>query len=181
MTQTFSTRIWTRNFVGGCVPISDLSTNTLLGSLLAKSSGIKNPRPDIVYGVSLGALTPEQQITANALMESSQLSPGILYPFMIFEWKSAKGLFSEAQDQARRGGATLVNALTKLASLARSPSAEEAGSKPDATIMAFSCVITPNFAHIYVHFRQLRPDENLSGIWRKCRDIRQMRTRMFRG
>jgi hypothetical protein len=145
-------------FRRGCAPIPDLATDTLLGSLLAKSSGIKNPKPDIVYGVSFDALTPQQQVTANTLMDSSQISPGILYPFLIFEWKSAKGLFSEAQDQARRGGAALVNALTKLTSLAGSPGGEEAGSKPNATTMAFSCVITPNFAHIYVHFRQLHAD-----------------------
>ena len=79
-------------FNRGCVPIPDLSTDTFLGSLLAKSTGIKNPQPDIVYGVSLDALTPEQLITANKLIGSSQISPGILYPFLIFEWKS-EGIF----------------------------------------------------------------------------------------
>jgi len=114
-------------FNRGCVPIPDLSTDTLLGSLLAKSPGIKNPKPDIVYGISMEALTPEQLITANKLIESSQLSPGILYPFLIFEWKSAKGLFTEAQDQARRCGAALVNALAKLTSFT-DLEAEQAGS-----------------------------------------------------
>jgi hypothetical protein len=70
-------------------------------------------------------------------------------------------LFTEAQDQARRDGAALVNALAKLTSLAGSPNAEQAGNKPDVTTIAFSCVITPNFAHIYVHFRQLRLDGEL--------------------
>ena len=145
-------------FRRGCVPIPDISTDTLLGSLLAKSPGIKNPKPDIVYGVSLDALSPQQQVTANMLKDSSQLSPGILYPFMIFEWKSAKGLFSEAQDQARRGGAALVNAVARLSSLSGSSNSEQAGRKPDPSTMAFSCVISPNLAHIYVHFRQLCQD-----------------------
>jgi hypothetical protein len=52
-------------FNRGCVPILDLSTGTLLGSLLAKSPSIKNPKPDIVYGISLDALTLEQLITAS--------------------------------------------------------------------------------------------------------------------
>jgi len=162
MIRDFDTDFLDKNldmgFTRGCVPIPVLSADTLLGSLLAKSPGIKNPKPDIVYGISLDALTPEQLITANKLIESSQLSPGILYPFLIFEWKSAKGLFAEAHDQARRGGAALVNALAKLTSLAESLKAEQAGSKPDIRTIAFSCVITPNFAHIYVHFRQLRLD-----------------------
>jgi hypothetical protein len=145
-------------FRRGCVPIADLSSDTLLGGFLAKSPGIKNPKPDIVYGVSLDALSPEQQVTANMLKDSSQLSPGILYPFMIIEWKSAKGLFSEAQDQARRGGAALVNAMAKLSSMAGSLGADEAERKPDSLTMAFSCVISPNLAHIYVHFRQLSQD-----------------------
>jgi hypothetical protein len=140
-------------FRRGCVPIPDLSTDTLLGNLLAKSPSIKNPKPDIAYGISFDALSSEQRRIANMMVESSQLSPGILYPFLIFEWKSSKGLFSEAKNQARRDGAALVNGLSKLTSLAGSST--EMATKPDQDTMVFSCVISPDFAHIYVHFRQL--------------------------
>lgn len=54
--------------------------------------------PHITYGISMDVLTPEQQVVADMLEQSSQLSPGILYSFMIFEWCITKGMYSEAKE-----------------------------------------------------------------------------------
>lgn len=71
--------------------------------------------------------------------------------------ENGKGSFSGAQDSARRGGTALMIALTKLTSLAESPSAEASG-KPEITSISFSCVMSPQFAHIYVRCHKTNPE-----------------------
>ena len=54
----------------------------------------------------------------------------------------------------RKGGAALVKAMTNLTSLAGLSGVGEVINKPDSTTLAFSCIIGPIVAHIYVHFCQ---------------------------
>lgn len=82
---------------------------------LAKDKDMKNPRPDWTFGfqrrkfpLSIGIPIPER------VLNFLEIVPGMHHPFLIIEGKSFEGNMSTAENQARRGGATLVQAAWAL-------------------------------------------------------------------
>src|SRR5205085_2916226 len=106
-----------QEFIRGFVPIPDLRQDQVLAKLLEKSPGMKNPRPNITYGLAREAFTREELVVNDLHASIAGISPKILHPFIIFEWKSARGTMENAQCQARRGGAALVHARRQLNAL----------------------------------------------------------------
>ncbi|KAH0558407.1 hypothetical protein GP486_004936 [Trichoglossum hirsutum] len=138
-----------QEFIRGLVPIPEVRQDLFLAKLLEKSPGIENPKPDIACGLTRKAFT-EEEMVANGIHGSiTGISPGILHPFLIFEWKSAEGVMEEAQRRVRRGGAVLVNARRQLNALA---GCLPESNGPDWSSFVFSCALVPDLAHIYVHW-----------------------------
>lgn len=179
----------TSEFCYNYLPITDKSARKRIGKLLAKIPGEKNPKPDVVYGISPKALS-QSQIQVARRVEGSQISEGILYPFLVFEWQSEDQskdrhkVLHAGRRQAMRSGAALVNTLVELISLAEPEKAGEADTLDDRSFV-FSFVVTSTTAVLHLHFRHAdleRDDEWYlsllsSYMMHKTEDVTRLRRR----
>jgi hypothetical protein len=92
---------------------SKLSQNPVLvkgiAEELAKDTGMTNPRPDLTYSIQrdVRALTADTSIPEH-ILDLIEVSPGGHHTFLIIEGKNHAGSSATGENQARRGGATLV-------------------------------------------------------------------------
>ena len=129
---------------------SDAKFELALAKALQKCDGMVNPKPDYVYGIHPSRIPHFRDAPrpphVTALL---QIAPGLVHPFLIVEGKADAGSAAEAENQARRGGATLVNAARQLrATVADLP--DIAG--PDQESFVFSVTISPKLFEIWVHW-----------------------------
>ena len=129
---------------------SEPKFESALAKALQKVDGMKNPKPDYVYGISLSKIPQDryaprpQNITALL-----QIAPRMAHPFLIIEGKADSGSSVEAEDQARRGGATLVNAARQLrATVEDLPDIPG----PDEQSFVFSITMSPKLLEVWVHW-----------------------------
>ena len=124
---------------------------------LEKQSGMKNPKPDYINGIQRDKFPVPSGVhlptEATALLE---IAPGMHHLFFILEGKADRGSMAEAENQARRAGATLVNAARSLAALV-DPQPSIIG--PDETSFVFSATMGPNHIDIWVHWFEAKEDE----------------------
>lgn len=127
---------------------------------LAKDKDMKNPRPDWTFGfqrrkfpLSIGIPIPER------VLNFLEIVPGMHHPFLITEGKSFEGNMSTAENQARRGGATLVQAARALRKELEmdEPVSLGAGAniptiRPDYNSFMFSITMSPQIFQIHVHW-----------------------------
>ena len=157
----------------------DVSLTSELTKHLAKEAGMINPRPDMVYrlksekhSIAVGTEVPP------CILELLEIVPDVRHAFLIIEGKSHAGSSAVAENQARRGGATLVKAARKLQAILQEGSAssiiddapdleelEAPGSpgtsvaqlkqkrviKPDLNTFVFSVTISPLHFTVWVH------------------------------
>ena len=93
----------------------DSSLTNELTRYLAKEAGMINPRPDMVYGLK----SEKHSIAVGtevvpSILELLEIVPDVRHAFLIIEGASHAGSSAIAENQARRGGATLVKAARKL-------------------------------------------------------------------
>ncbi|KAL9628144.1 MAG: hypothetical protein Q9164_007380 [Protoblastenia rupestris] len=85
---------------------------------LKKDDGMKNAKPDYIYGISERKLAIQSgPPLTNMTYKLLTIAKGMYHPFLLVEGKSDRGSVAEAIDQARRGGATLVHATRIIADL----------------------------------------------------------------
>ena len=129
-----------------------------------------NPRPDMTFGLK----REEDSFTTSIpqhILDLLWIAPGIHHPFLILEGKSHSGSSATAENQARRGGATLVKASRALwailegnvptlpdlskqeaEGLADIDNDENHSVKPDLKSFVFSITISPTNFSIWVHW-----------------------------
>ena len=123
-----------------------------LAKALAKSEGMKNPKPDFCYGLTPDTLpTPAGIMLGGAITTALHIAKGLVHPFLIVEGKSDQGETAQAQNQACRGGATLVHASRILYEKAGEP--DISGADPRSVI--FSVVMLPALMKIFVHWAEV--------------------------
>ncbi|KAH6708754.1 hypothetical protein BKA61DRAFT_614844 [Leptodontidium sp. MPI-SDFR-AT-0119] len=132
-----------KDFYRDAVPFPPNQTNNRL------FFGIKNPKPDITYGIQYDAFTSEEQ--KGLLDFEPELSEGIVSPFLVVEWKGFKGSMQMAKDQTRRAGAAMVQSRRKAVGRLSVP---PTGHDLDQATMVFTCVINDESAHINVHWAE---------------------------
>ena len=125
-----------------------------LARKMKKVDGMTTPRPDRCYGLEPNWIrgTPGVQldVTLHDLVEAC---PHLSYPFFLIEGKSNDGSKIAAENQARRGGASLVNAKRQIL--------EKIGELPaiangvDDSNFVFSAVLYPGGIGIWVHWIEL--------------------------
>ena len=136
---------------------------------LEKDKGMTNPRPDMTFGLK----REEDSFTTSIpqhILDLLWIAPGIHHPFLILEGKSHSGSSATAENQARRGGATLVKASRALWAIVEGNistlpdlSDQEANGladtddetcpvKPDLRSFVFSITISPTNFSIWVHW-----------------------------
>ncbi|KAL8792525.1 MAG: hypothetical protein Q9195_004895 [Heterodermia aff. obscurata] len=142
-----------QEFVRGYLPGLDPDGEATLAKLLAKHIGMKNPKPDLVYGLAQDAFKEVGTIANSGHRDLAQISPGIYHPFFIIEFKSHKGDLMDAMNQASRGGAVLTNSMNILK---QNAGIRESADEYDLGSFAFSLVLDPFSAKTYVHWRELR-------------------------
>ena len=129
--------------------------------------GLTNPKPDRTYGFKIPLYpTPGKgyALASPEIEAMMQVCPGIRNPFFAIERKGPEGSIEEAENQAMRAGATLVNARRQLNAKAAAAKATRAGtpSAPaplitnvaDLDSIAFTVSWTPRFAELHVHWHE---------------------------
>ena len=79
------------------------------------------------------------------------IAPGIQDPFFIVDGKAEAGSLADAQNQACRGGATLINAARLLQDMMKAPDVKGA----DARTLVFSATMSPGLVQIWVHWAEV--------------------------
>lgn len=129
--------------------------------------GLTNPKPDFTFGFqdppNPPRTAPRLSSTDIALIEMAE---SLRHPFFVVENKSAQDSIEDAENQAIRSGAALVEARRQLENNAR-PVDEIEKEGIDVNSFAFSCCWVPQHANIFVHWHELRKDEPLNNPFDK--------------
>ena len=125
---------------------------------LAKEDGMTTPRPDYCFGLRTDRLTVPVNVALSSEVKTLLgVAPSMEHAFFIIEGKSNKGSMGEAQNQARRGGATLVNAGRKLFEYIGD--ADVSGA--DTRTFVYSATAAPGLIEINVHWAEVLQDRTL--------------------
>ena len=125
-----------------------------LEKAMEKETGISEPRPDYCFGLDMN-MRPD--IINSSIDEYTRVLIGVKsnldYPFFIIEGKGARGSLADAENQAIRGGATLVYARRILNHKAGLPHS----TGPDKQSFAFSMTLDCYNARVWVHWCEVQP------------------------
>lgn len=133
--------------------------DTELHKAMAKVNGMKNAKPDRVYGIQIDKYPIPDDVDISVLMNILlEIVPLLHWPFFIIEGKSDSGSVIEAANQACRGGASIINASQGLLREIGEPSVS--GFGPDTRTFMFSATISPAVMEIWVHWAEYRGKEH---------------------
>ena len=126
-----------------------------LRKILAKEPGMTAPKPDYTYGIRENQYpdSHSQKFSTHtrALMG---VAPEMVHPYFVIEGKTTKGDLADAENQAIRGGATLVRARRLLN--AKAGAGDVAG--PDPNSFVYSMTMDTNIARIWLNWCEILPN-----------------------
>ena len=126
-----------------------------LAKAMAKVDGMTNPKPDYTYGLRIDHYPIPDDVVLSAYIDFLlEVVPLLHHPFFIIEGKSDSGSKAEAENQACRGGATLVNAARQLLERIGARGTEAAG--PDDHTFIYSATLSPGLMDIWAHWAEVR-------------------------
>ena len=135
--------------------IDDEGFGAELAAALKKEDGMTNPKPDYCYGIRHDKFPVPNGVVIDAdLATVMEVAPGQNNSFLIIEGKSNKGSHTDAENQARRGGATLVNA----ARIVHDRIGVRDVKGADDRTFVFSATMTPDLIAIWVHWAEVREE-----------------------
>lgn len=130
---------------------------------LEKKLGLSNPVPDHLWGLKIPQNPPRNAPKLNnAATALIKLGGDVRWAGFAVEDKSASDSIEEAENQAIRSGAALVESHRQLKALAR-PVGETETVGVDIDCIAFSCSWVPQLANIHIHWCELTEERFL--IW----------------
>ena len=140
-----------REFLRTLVPSScNRDCELYMAKVLAKASGMTNPKPDYTFGLQRDQFPRESEaMVPEYITALLNIAPGTRHAFLIVEGKPYDGVKAEAENQARRGGATLVHAERILRGLVEDVADIEG---PDEKSFVFSVIIDPDIVEFWVHW-----------------------------
>ena len=125
---------------------------------IEKQLGLSIPAPDYTYGLKVPTFPdPEQPVLPAEAKTNIAICSGLRHPFFVIENKGCEGSIEEAENQAIRSGAALVAARHQLKKMTNDDREQETG--PDHESFAFSCTWIPQFAKVFVHWREQRAND----------------------
>lgn len=176
--QDFCRTNWSADFVHDSIP-PIMATTVVQQKLLDSLPRVKNPKPDLAYGLQESAFTEEEQHINGIFGKWSMLSPEAYHCFFAVEMKCANGTIEDAENQCCRAGAAMVHARMKFneqesqnrhcnqkTQPAAMPSNTEAGQPKltptrktcaDLESIAFSLALIPSKAHMFIHWAEISP------------------------
>ena len=150
-------RAWNQLFQKHCIP-QILTPDALTKKVLNANPRIKDPKPDLTFGISSRLFSEEQLKTNRAYYQQTAICPGDLWhPFCLVEAKM-KGTVEEAEYQCVRGGAALVNTGQQLQYLS---GVDAPPAAPDKQTTTFSLAVTPSIVVLHVHWAEIVNGETL--------------------
>ena len=127
----------------------------LVARMLKKDDNMLTPRPDRCYGLLRNWIPFPEGIQLNPEIRTLiEACPGLSHSFFLIEGKSNRGSKFDAMLQARRGGASLVNAMRQLLAKIGEPHVTESGV--DDRNFVFSATMSPGLMDFWVHWAELR-------------------------
>lgn len=166
---------WNADFTRGSVPPL-INLDPVLKIHTEKAPRVKNPKPDLTYGLLQAAFSKNEQDINDE--HGADLSVGIVHPFFVVEAKIAERSPAEAENQYARGGAAMVRLKRKFNSLAEGTYKDKeaqhgedgdhlAGQmshnkeevpidhyRTDTKSFAFSLALIPQFATMLLHWAE---------------------------
>ena len=131
-----------------------------LRKMLAKEPGMTAPKPDYTYGVRENQYPDiHSQRFGTHTRALMGVAPEMVHPFFIMEGKTTKGDLADAENQAIRGGATLVRARRLLN--AKAGAGDAAG--PDKNSFVYSMTMDTNIARIWLNWCEILPKHKSDG------------------
>ena len=124
--------------------------------------GRTNPKLDLTFGFEDPTNPPR---TAPPLSSADialiKMAESLRHPFFVVENKSAQDPIEDAENQAIRSDAALVEARRQLENSVR-PVGEMDEEGIDMNFFAVSCCWVPQHANVFVHWHELRKDKSLN-------------------
>ncbi|KAL9123579.1 MAG: hypothetical protein Q9217_007001, partial [Psora testacea] len=146
--------IFDQEFLRNYMPNSykDMGFEEETAKALQKYEGVKNPKPDRVYGLTLQTHPrPRMSRVRPNTLNLMEVAPTLHHPFYIIEGKSTNGSMTAAQYQACRSGATLVRATRELLEQT-GQNTDEDRAGPDQRTYVYSTTMDVNVMEFWVHF-----------------------------
>ncbi|KAI4269122.1 MAG: hypothetical protein L6R38_007582 [Xanthoria sp. 2 TBL-2021] len=126
-----------------------------------KEPGMSNAKPDFAFGIMANCHPDiDSERFSQRIRAIIGVVPYITHPFLIIEGKSNRGSIADAENQALRGGSTLVRARRLLNGFARG---WKMTSGADHESFLFSMTIDPRVATIWLHWCEVRVREKKAG------------------
>ena len=127
----------------------------LVAQMLKKDDNMLTPRPDRCYGLLRNWIPVPKGLPLDPEIRTLiEACPGLSHPFFLIEGKSNKGSKFDAMLQARRGGASLVNAMRQLLAKIGEPHITENGV--DDRNFVYSATLSPGLIDFWVHWAELK-------------------------
>ena len=136
------------------LPRVDWGHEPLMMEALAVLPQLTNPRPDACWGLHMDAYAFDDQQTIIENSDITGVSRGVWNPFILMEGKGTGGSPDDAETQAIRGGAALVNAR-RILNQKRGQGFEGMSPGADLESYAFSFRLLPTMASLYVHWAEI--------------------------
>ncbi|KAL8754873.1 MAG: hypothetical protein Q9199_004036 [Rusavskia elegans] len=125
-----------------------------------KEPGMSNAKPDFTFGIMANCHPDiDSERFSQRIRAIIGVVPYITHPFLIIEGKSNRGSIADAENQALRGGSTLVRARRLLNGFARG---WKMTSGADHESFVFSMTIDPRVATIWLHWCEVRVREKMA-------------------
>ena len=105
---------WDADFTQKSIPPL-INLDPVLKSLTDNAPRVKNPKPDLTYGLLQNAFSGDEQEVNRK--KKADLSVSMVHPFFVVEAKLDRP-FTEAENQCARGGAAMVRLKRKFDELA---------------------------------------------------------------
>jgi len=121
---------WNADFITGSIPPLEFGED-VPEALIKLIPRVKNPKPDLTYGLTKDAFTTTQQLV-NA-SNGARLSINLDHPALCVEAKSAGAPISEATHQCARAGAATIYLKRKFLKLAKDVTDEGLSADDQAT------------------------------------------------
>ncbi|KAI4100810.1 MAG: hypothetical protein LQ345_007434, partial [Seirophora villosa] len=143
---------WDKEFRKDSLPKLDLTDRPAARLVVEQNERVKNPKPDICFGVRKDVFTIEQQDVNNLYTQYAGISKHIRHPACIVEGKLNQTM-DEVQAQCCRGGAALLYATRKMMD-ASGADVYKPGADLDSFV--FSLALIPSTATLFMHWAEVK-------------------------
>ena len=141
------------DFQSSSIPVLDVGNDPKRMNLyLNANPKVKNPKPDMTFGLLRSAFTEDQQHVNRRYSNYTELSQGLYHAFFVVEGKGSGGTMEQAKNQACRGAAAVVNAMKHLIAVSNGGAV---ANGVDPRLMAFSLAMVPTVVYINVHWAEV--------------------------